>query len=40
MPLLGDAGEGLPVASLGEPAQQLHVELASFAGAGVRVDTI
>jgi hypothetical protein len=35
--LLGDAGEGLPVAPLGEPAQQLRVELASSAGA-VMVD--
>ena len=34
---LGDAGEGLPVAALGEPAQQLSVELASCAGA-VMVD--
>ena len=34
---LGDAGEGLPVAALGEPAQQLRVELASSAGA-VMVD--
>jgi len=33
MPLLGDAGEGLSVAPLGEPAQQLRVELASSAGA-------
>jgi hypothetical protein len=33
MPLLGDAGEGLPVAPLGEPAQELRVELGSFAGA-------
>ena len=31
--LLGDAGEGLPVAPLGEPAQELHVELGSSAGA-------
>ena len=34
---LGDTGEGLPVAALGEPAQQLRVELASSAGA-VMVD--
>jgi len=33
MPLLGDAGEGLSVAPLGEPAQQLRVELSSSAGA-------
>jgi hypothetical protein len=32
-----DAGEGLPIASLGEPAQQLRVELASSASA-VMVD--
>jgi len=32
MPLLGDAGEGLSVAPLGEPAQQLRVELSSSAG--------
>jgi hypothetical protein len=31
--LLGDAGEGLPVAALGEPAQQLRIELAAPAGA-------
>jgi len=31
--LLGDAGEGLPGAPLGDPAQQLRVELASSAGA-------
>jgi hypothetical protein len=31
--LLGDAGEGLPVAPLGEPAQELRVELAYSAGA-------
>jgi hypothetical protein len=30
---LADAGEGLPVAPLGEPAQELRVELASSAGA-------
>jgi hypothetical protein len=34
---LSDAGEGLPIASLGEPAQQLRVELASSASA-VMVD--
>jgi hypothetical protein len=34
---LSDAGEGLPIASLGEPAQQLRVELASSARA-VMVD--
>ena len=33
MPLLGDAGEGLSVAPLGEPVQQLRVELSSSAGA-------
>jgi hypothetical protein len=35
-------GEGLPVAALGEPAQQLRVELASSAGAVmvvVHIDT-
>jgi hypothetical protein len=39
---LSDAGEGLPVAALGEPAQQLRVELASSAGAVmvvVHIDT-
>jgi hypothetical protein len=33
MPLLGDAGEGLPIAPLGELAQELRVELGSSAGA-------
>jgi hypothetical protein len=33
MPLLGDPTEGLPVAPLGELAQQLRVERASSAGA-------
>jgi hypothetical protein len=32
-PLLGEAREGLPVAPLDEPAQELRVELASSAGA-------
>jgi hypothetical protein len=39
---LGDAGEGLPVAALGEPAQQSRLELASSAGAmmvDVDIDT-
>jgi len=39
---LSDAGEDLPVAALGEPAQQLRVELASCAGAVmvvVHIDT-
>jgi hypothetical protein len=40
MPSLGDAGEGLSVAPRGEPAQELRVELASSAGAGMRVDAI
>jgi hypothetical protein len=30
---LSDAGEGVPIAALGEPAQQPRVELASSAGA-------
>ena len=34
---LSDAGEGLPAPALGEPAQQLRVELTSCAGA-VMVD--
>jgi len=33
MPLLGDAGEGLPIAPLGELAQELRVALGSSAGA-------
>ena len=39
---LGDGSEDLPVAALGEPPQQLRVELASRAGAvmvHVDVDT-
>jgi len=34
------AHPGLPVALLGEPAQESPVELASSAGAGVRVNAI
>jgi hypothetical protein len=33
MHLLGEAGEGLPVAPLDEPPQESRVELASSAGA-------
>jgi hypothetical protein len=35
MPLPGDAGEGMPIAPLGEPAQELRVEVASSAGAAM-----
>jgi hypothetical protein len=37
---LSDAGEGLPTASLGEPAQQLRVDLASSASAVMVEDDI